>query len=319
MRIVRPLLALIVLLTPLTAFATEMQSIKAVVNGEVITSYDYEQRWATIYKRIKGQYGDQLNHPEMQAQLAQLKEKLFDQMVDELILTQEATRNQIVISDQEIDGVINDIKQKQGQSAEAFQEFLAKNETTEEELRQSIREDMLKRRMVQSNVSSRIVITDKEIMDEYNRRAGASSGASAGDMVRTIHLSVIMASDEASMKKIVEEIDDGMTFAEAANTYSVGPAVGAGGDLGSFSFSDLSIVWREALDGVEKGEMSKPFEADGQYVLLLITDEAEGQAVAAIDEATHEAIYEELRQKKYDKLFEEFIGVMRERAVIEYK
>jgi peptidyl-prolyl cis-trans isomerase SurA len=315
MKNIRPLLALLLLLMPLAAHAAEIQSIKAVVNGEVITSYDYDQRWASIYQRLKSQYGEQLRHPEVQEQVAALKEKLLGQMVDEVIVSQEAQRMGINISDKEVDAFLDNIKRQQNMDAEKFQQFLAKNNMTEDELRKTIKEDLTKRRMVQSNVSNRIVITDKEIMDEFKKR----NGAKAGDTLRQIVLSVIMAPDKESMDKIVDAIHDGMSFAEAADTYSVGPAVGAGGDLGRFSFSDLAEAWRNALDGVEKGEMSEPFQVDGQYVLLKVTDEGEGQAVADMDQATHDAIYEELRKKKFDELFEDFMGLLRERAVIEYK
>ncbi|MGE4292514.1 MAG: SurA N-terminal domain-containing protein [Desulfovibrio sp.] len=310
-----PLLALLLLLMPLTAHASEVQSIKAVVNGEIITSYDFDQRWSTIYKRIKQQYGDKLQHPDMQKQLADLKDKLLGQMVDETIMAQESARKGVVIEDADIDAYIANFKREQHMDEEQFQQSLTRNNLTEEELRKQIKEDMVKRRMVQNNVSSRIVVTDQEIMDAYKKQ----SGAKEGETLRQVDLSVIMAADKGVMDKIVEEIKGGMSFAEAADTYSTGPAVGAGGSLGTFSFSDLAETWRNALEGVEKGEMSEPFEADGQFVLLKVLDEGEGQTVATMDEATHDAIYEELRKKKFDALFEEFMETLRERAVVEYK
>lgn len=314
-KLIRPLLALVLMLIPMTAAASEVQSILAVVNGEIITSYDFNQRWSGIYSRVKRQYGDKVQLPELQTQLLDIKKHLLGEMVDELIVAQEAKRMGIEVPDSEVDAFIENIKKSQQLDAEGFKAFLQRNNLTEAELKKSVKDDLVKRRMVQHNVSSRIVITDQEIADEYQRRNGASSGQN----LREVSLSVIMAPDKEAMDKIVEAIDGGMSFAEAADKFSVGPAVGAGGALGKFSFKDLAATWRDALKDVKKGEMSKPFAADDKMVLLQVTDEGEGAAVAQMDQATHDAIYEDLRKKKYDELFDEFMNVMRERAVIEYK
>lgn len=297
------------------AQATEVHSIMAVVNGEIITSYDFQQRWSTIYTRIKKDYGDRLHTPKMQEQLRQLKTNLLEEMVNELIFAQEANRMGVSVSEDEVTAFIEGMKRDKGLDEERFQRFLEGNGMTEEELRKSVYDDMLKRRIVQNNVSSRIVVTDKEIEDEYAQR----SGTTLGETVRNVTLSVIMAPDKAAMDTILEAMDDGMSFAEAADEYSVGPAVGNGGDLGLFAMGDLAASWREALQGVEKDEVSEPFEADGKWVLLQVTGESEGDAVEAMDDRTRQAIFEELRQKKFETLFEDFMELVRERAVVEFK
>ncbi|MDD4732037.1 MAG: SurA N-terminal domain-containing protein [Desulfovibrio sp.] len=309
------LLCLFSLLPATGGQAADVHTIMAVVNGEIITSYDFQQRWSTIYDRIKADYGDKVYAPNMQEQIKQLKSDLLEQMVNEMIFAQEATRMGIMVSDEEIDDFIRGIKRDKGLDEEAYQRFLQGNGMTEEELRRSIRDDLLKRRMVQSNVASRIVVTDKEIEEEYARRTGLASGGT----VRNVTLSVIMAPDQEAMDVILQALDDGMSFADAANEYSIGPAVGSGGDLGLFAFNDLAEPWRKALQDVEEGEISEPFEADDKVVLLQVTHEADGDIAEAMDERTRSAIFEELRRKKFDTLFEEFMELVRERAVVEFK
>ncbi|MEF2144502.1 MAG: SurA N-terminal domain-containing protein [Desulfovibrionaceae bacterium] len=306
-----PILVLI-LMCWATGATADVHSIMAVVNGEVITNYDFEQRWQLVYGQIKQRYGDQINSPELQAQLKELRGQLLKQIVDETIIKLEAARLNIQITPEQIDGYEQELKRSNNVTDEEYEPFLKKAGFTRESFRAKLREDIVKRRLVQDRVANRIVITDAEIQEEFETRMGKREGSSG-----VVNLSVIMVADQAAMDKVREELDNGRTFAEVADEYSNGPAVGAGGELGNFSFEDLAPEWRSALEGVEQGGVSAPFASEGRLVLLKINQSGMGK----VDEHSgmREKIYEDLRQKKFEALFEEYMEVLREQAMVEYK
>ena len=137
-------------------------------------------------------------------------------------------------------------------------------------------------------------------------------------------LRIPMGASENDIRKTLKEAADiadkikaGMDFPEAARKFSKDRNARIGGDMGLVSLSDLARVFREALEGLEDGQITRPLKL-GQTVQIL-------QLVQRLDKEekifirAQREIQEILEREELKKRFEIRFKDIREKSVIEIK
>ena len=307
-------LFLLVVLWSIPAQAQDVFRILVVVNGQAVTNIDFEQRLKEMLVSINMQMEEQGRPPLTMDQLKSQKEitdRIMEQFIEELLLKQEIKRFGISVPEKELDARIAAIQEREGMTEEDMAEALKKEGRTIGEFREQLRNDLMKHQLIRGAVSKNIVVTENEIMEEYAKRAGALQ---SGQLVR---ISYILLPHDFDVDGLRESIQDGdLTFAEAADQNSIGPGVGEGGDLGFLDVSELAPAWKEILTGMEPGDISEPFDVDGQPALIMLVDKT--KAEVQVDETVKDQIYEELREKKFQSTLDDYMEKLHERALIQY-
>lgn len=103
-----------------------------------------------------------------------------------------------------------------------------------------------------------------------------------GPKARASH---ILVSSEESAQKILDEINEGLDFAEAAQKYSSCPSGQAGGDLGEFGPGQMVPEFDNAVFNMKAGEMSAPIQTQFGYHLIKIASISDGADVKFEDVA----------------------------------
>ncbi len=309
-----PLLVLAVLAVPRPAQSDDSFKILVVVNGKPITNVDFEEKLEialiSINSQLKKQGRDPLTMSDLRKQ-KEITDRILDQYIEEILLQQEIDRYELTVSEEELDARIAAIQQSRGISEEEMREVLAKTDETLEGFREQLRTDLLKHQLIRGKVGKKIVVTETEVMDEYKKRASLESGV-------LVHLALILLPPDQPADKVLEEIKDGdKTFAEAADAYSVGAGVGEGGDLGWLDMGDMAEDWREAVVDLEDGEISEPFDANGQQAMIMLVERKQGEAT--MDETLKDQIFEEIREQKFQETLDEYLDTIRTQALIQYK
>ncbi|XPV74808.1 MAG: peptidylprolyl isomerase [Desulfovibrio sp.] len=307
---------LCMLLLPAQAFAQDVvvDRVIAVVNGTPLTLFDLNK---DLDQFLAKNNLDRFNlSAEAQAQLPSVKKNIVERMIDALLINAEAERRNVIVDDSEIDGVIEDLKQRRGQTDEVFRAQLLKEQgSTFDEFFEKLREDIKKRKLLGGVVSRRAVVTESEVRAEFEKQKGHSI------VGRVLSLRSIMLPEsggEISAKDLYEQIDDDdITFEAAADKYSKGPGVGQGGAMGTLEWGDLAPEWQNAMRNLPEGKVSKPFVLNGMAVLVRI-DKEEVRETDDFKEA-YDDLYNELLEARRDELFAEFMKDLRDNAVIEYK
>lgn len=78
----------------------------------------------------------------------------------------------------------------------------------------------------------------------------------------------ILIENENEAKKVKEEIDGGLDFAQAAKKYSIDPSKSNGGSLGKFPKGVMVKEFQDGLDGLKVGEISKPVKSQFGYHII---------------------------------------------------
>lgn len=302
--------ALLFCTTPAMPASGSMQlnRVIAVVNGELITMYDLQQR---AMQEIMSQ-GFTGNDSYAAEQRERIYNDTMDSMILDILYKQEAERYNVAIEDSEVENELRKIMQSNNLEQQEFERQLKLQGMTVDFLRGRIRDGLMRQRIVGLMVGRKAEVTPADVEKYYNDNQSLFS------MPSNVEFSVIMLGPGSDAAKVYGEINDGeLSFADAAKKYSVSPTAATGGRMGNIAWRDLNPAWREALENLQPGETSQPIEAGGATIFLHVDALHEG-SVQAFEEV-RDKIEEDLRTNRLQERFEEFNGQLRARAVVDIK
>lgn len=128
--------------------------------------------------------------------------------------------------------------------------------------------NLLKQYAVRKILTS-INVTDEEIKDYYeNNKEQFVEPA-------TVQASHILVKEEDEINKVKKEIEEGLSFEEAAKKYSTCPSNARGGDLGQFGKGQMVPEFEDAAFKMNIGEVSEPVKTQFGYHLIKVAGKNE--------------------------------------------
>jgi len=291
---------------PATASATAevVDRIVAVVNEEIILLSELQDRLEPFAQRIRQQGFDPGQERQM---LFKVREEIINRLVDEKLTDQEIKRNDIQVSQSEVDNAIERIKAANHFTDEDLRQFLEQEQMTMQQYRETIKEQILRTRLVNYQVKSKIVITEAEIQAYYDRHPDIYGGKRRYHL-RNILMRVPGFSTDAQRAAVLETMQQlsaraeaGESFADLARTYSQSPAAADGGDIGEFEEETLSPQIRAALEGLEPGGTTAVLDTDQGFQLLFLEAirRTEGKPLDQVREEIHQSLFDEVVEKRF--------------------
>ncbi|HLR70086.1 MAG TPA: peptidylprolyl isomerase [Pseudogracilibacillus sp.] len=212
----------------------------------------------------------------------QLKSRAGADVLRELI-TFKVLEDNYDVSDEEVNEELDNLKEQVG---EEFEEVLAMQGLTEEDLKADVRNQLLQEKMLMDDIE----VTDEEIEQYYER------------MKTEVKASHILVDDEETANEVKEKLDDGEDFADLAEEYSTDEANASdGGDLGFFSVGSMVPEFEDVAFEMEVDEISDPVQSDFGYHIIYVTDKQEVEEdIGSLDE-NKEDIRSRLIESKIDQ------------------
>jgi len=246
------------------AFKTlKPQGAIATINGEIITKQELDQK----YSQLPEQY-----------QLFITKEDFLDQMINVKLLLQEAKKQAIVISEEEIEFELNNLK-KQTSTEEEFNELLKQRNIELEDLRKQINEQLTINKLLNETVFSKIEISDSKIKQYYE--ANPDSFEAKEGEIRIKH---ILVTTEEAAEQLLEDLEEGADFSELAQLQSLDTASAIrGGELGFISRGQMVKEFEDAAFALAVNQVSSITQTQFGYHIIkrepgiISYDEAEDQ------------------------------------------
>ncbi|SHK52262.1 peptidylprolyl isomerase [Paramaledivibacter caminithermalis] len=112
-------------------------------------------------------------------------------------------------------------------------------------------------------------VTEDEVVNYYNNN---KESFKTPESVKASH---ILVKTEEEANKILDEIEKGLDFEEAAKKYSTCPSKERGGDLGFFTKGKMVPEFENAAFSMEKGGISKPVKTQFGYHIVKLVDKKE--------------------------------------------
>lgn len=145
------------------------------------------------------------------------------------------------------------------------------------------------------NLLINITITEEELLDFYNENKHMFPEP------ETIKTSHILVDNEAKADEIVKEINNGLSFEEAARKYSSCPSSSDGGDLGYFAKGKMVPEFEDIAFDMELDEVSAPIKTQFGYHIIKLTGKKE-QSIKAFDEVKDQ-LNQQLLTMKQQKVY----------------
>jgi peptidyl-prolyl cis-trans isomerase SurA len=242
--------------------AQETERVAAVVNDDVITLHDLEQRMRLALASS--------NLPDSMETRSRIGPQVLRGLIDDRLKTQEAKRLKIAIAPAEIASSIANIERQNNMAAGTFEPFLKSRGIELETMRQQIQAELSWVRVVRHELVPDLHIGEAEI-DARLAMMQANLGKPEY-LVAEIFLAVEDIRHEADVRtlaeRLIEQMRQGAPFPALARQFSQTGA--AGGDLGWIGQGSLDDELMAALAKLDKGGVSPPIRTiDGYHILLL--------------------------------------------------
>ncbi|MFP4350456.1 MAG: peptidylprolyl isomerase [Thermodesulfobacteriota bacterium] len=313
-----PLWAFAAMALPRPAPASEtVDRIVAIVNDDIISLFELNKVYRPYEERIKS-----IGYPPQKEEemLYKVREDLIDQLIEQKLTDQQTEQAQITVSEAEIDNAIERIKQANYYSDEQMLEGLKREGFTMSEYRDRLREQILRTKLVNREVKSKIVLTEEDIRDYYQNNPEEFQGEQKYHL-RNILLRVSPYADDEEKAEIQDrleairaQVEAGKSFAEMARQHSEISLAEEGGDLGFFTFESLAPHLKSALEGLAAGDMTPVLDTE-QGMQLFYVEEIQRETGKDLKEAMAE-IEEKLYNEIVDERFKSWLSELRENSHI---
>jgi peptidyl-prolyl cis-trans isomerase SurA len=264
------LAAALFLLLGAPAAAQDVQRIAAIVNDDVISGYDLEQRIDLVVSTTRLQDNAETRR--------RLRREVLRNLIGEKLQIQEAARNNIRVSDDEVQRALATVARQNNVPENRFDEFLRANGVPRASLEQQIKAEIAWGKLVRRRFAGSAVVSGEEI-DEALERIRRTAGV---DEFRVSELFLPVDSPEQEVEtqrtaeRLAQQIRDGAPFPAVARQFSRGSTAAAGGQIGWVRPGQLAPEIEQAVAGLQPGQVSAPVRSAGGFYVLQLHERRKG-------------------------------------------
>ncbi len=294
----------LLLLPTAVGFAEVVDRIVAIVNDEVISLYELNQATQPYIEQVRNsQYPEDVERQLM----FEVRGKILNEMINEKLADQELKRQNISVSEKEVDNAIERIKEKRALTDEELRKALSSQGMTYEEFRQQTKQQILRAKLVNREVRSKIVITDQDIKEYYDQHAEEYAYEKKYHL-RNFYIRLSSFATDADrqealrqMETVRAELKAGKPIDELTKSALQPDALVESDDMGLFKIEDLSPQLRETIRDMKPGDMTPVIEAPFGYQILMLEEvvdtagKTEAEAAAEIEDK----LFNQIVDQKY--------------------
>lgn len=292
-----------------------IDKIVGVVNGEVITQAEVMQGLYPLYDEYKKEYtGDKLEEKMVEAE-----NMVLNQLIEDKLILAEAKKEGIKAEDDEVDARIREIIKNRFGSEDKFREMLAVQNISLSNMKEVLRNDIIKAKIVRQKAGSRIVITPSEVRKYYDEHINEFVEPERAEVLNILVRKKDKNDEKAKdlIKKIKTLLDRNEDFEKVAREYSEGPNAKGGGGLGVIQKGEMIKEIDETIFTLTPGSISDIVETPIGYHIFKVT--AVMPATSKDFDSAKDDITETIYRKKIDKNLAKWIKELKENAYISIK
>lgn len=262
----------------------QMDKVAAVVNNGVVLESDVNNMLNTVKLNARNA-GQQI--PDE----ASLHHQILERLIMDNILLQMANQMQINIPEEAVNATIKDIAQQNGITVDQMQKRLVADGIDMAQYRAEIRKEMLIAEVRNNEVRRRITVLPQEV-DSLAQQISTQTDNEAD--VNLSHILIPLPENptqaqleqaEATVKKILTQLQKGGDFGKLAITYSADPQALKGGNMGWSRLQELPVVFAEQIKHSKKGDIIGPIRSGVGYHILRLNDMRGGNNTISVTEA----------------------------------
>jgi peptidyl-prolyl cis-trans isomerase SurA len=285
------------------------------VNDRIATLLDYERRRADLVSQLST-----MDLPEEQRAeaLANLGNRLFRDMLEELLVLSRADQLRIQPTEEEVDRAVGRVRQEFGIATDdEFAAALAREGMSLAEFREQVRGQLRMRQVMAQEVTAEIQLGEDDLRRAYR---AAEDSFRLPERFRVYELIVLEAEQpdldalRAIAADIQAEIEGGRAFEELAAVYAERGLTSGLIDLGWVVGGELDPDLELVIASLSPGEVSEPVPGRGGLHILKLVEHEESR-VRSFSEVAGEVEAQE-RQRLYVEKVQEYMRELEEVAYV---
>ena len=296
-----------------------LNRVAGLVNGDVITLHELEERSAPELRRL----ANQPEGPARERARARVLRQAFEALVAERLFAGQVAALGVEISDAEVDTVIEDVKKRNTLDDARLDEALASQGMDRPTYRKAVKRDLESMRILQLKIRSKVKVSDEDVKN-YWQTHPQEFRADEEVRVRHIFLALTPEAGPAEVARVKERADRivarirrGEEFGLVARQASEGPSASDGGELGWLRRGTVQPDVEKVAFGLQPGQLSEPIHTRAGFQILQLEDRRGGGAKPL--EEVKEEIRDRLMNEQGDTYRTQFITELKKDAVIDVK
>ncbi|HKM60996.1 MAG TPA: peptidylprolyl isomerase [Acidisphaera sp.] len=261
-RILTAAAATVALMAAVPAAHAQSSTIVAVVNGDVISQGDVDNR--TRLFALSSGIGAS---PDTQSRL---KAQVLQQLIDERLRLQESQRRHVVISDKQIADAIHGVEQRNGMPTDALRTKLQSDGVSFRTLIDQVRVQLAWLQVIRQQLGESATITSKEV-EEQQQLLTQEIGKpeyNVGEIFVPIDNPSHAADAERFAETIIAQLRSGANFAVTAAQFSQSQTALQGGALGWVQPDQLDPGVATLVAEMPVGAISDPVRVPGGISII---------------------------------------------------
>lgn len=264
------------------AKAELVNSIVVVVNDEVITRQELNERLRSVERRLAAQGTALPNRLDLQKQL-------LERMIIDRAQLQLAKENGIRVDDVMLDRSMLRLAEQNKMSLQEFRNQVEREGTPFARFREEIRDDILMQRIREREVDSKIQVSEMEV---DNFIAAEEKSANGQQELNLAHILVRIpenaSADQIAQRRaraegVLAKLKAGEDFAKLSATYSDAPEALKGGDVGWREQDRLPQLFLDAINKTQVGGVSEIVRSPNGFHIVKLLGKRAATANAAVD------------------------------------
>lgn len=263
-------------LAALSARAELVNRIVAAVNDDVVTQVELDDQIKAVSRQI-----EKRGIPLPPAKV--LRKQVLEQMIMDKIQLQFAAEVGLKVDDEQLGKALARIASDNNLSPEEFKQAVEKDGVDFDSFKEQIRTEIIKSRLRQREVDSKIVVTDNEVGNylKNQERQGRSEEYNLSHIF--IRLPEQANADQIKTQlvraeKAISELKGGADFGQVAASFSDADDALQGGSIGWKPAGQLPTSFTDMLEKMHPGEVSGIIRSPNGFHIIKLVDKREASS-----------------------------------------
>lgn len=251
-------------LSSIAAYAQRSDAIAAIVNDDIITYGDVDDRIEVIIKSSK--------LPQTPEFKRRIVGQVLNALIQEQIQFQEAEKQEIEVTEEQIKNGFTQVAAQNKLPVDDFMKHLRKQNMPIRSMRRQIEAQMLWGEVIQSTIRPQVKVSDQDIeaaIDRMRKTAGKTEYN-----LSEIFIPVRTPAEERKMRTLIErlhaQLKKGASFPSVARQFSGAAGASQGGLVGWVTEDVLLPSLARAVRDLEPNKLSSIIKSrDGFHILLM--------------------------------------------------
>ena len=292
-----------------------LDRIVAVVNKEVITQFELNERIARVQKELQRRGTASVDPSEIEHQV-------LERLIVEKVQLQYARETGMRVDDLELDRTVNRVAENNRLSLTEFRQKLESDSIPFDKFREELRNEILLTRLRDREVTSKLTVSEGEIDNlilEQSEKKGIGTEYNVAHVLVRVPEQATPAQVQARRaraEEVLRRLREGADFAQVAATYSDAPDALQGGVIGWRNQQRLPELFVEALSGLTPGGVSGVFRSPAGFHVIKLIDMRGAGAPVLVEQAhvrhilvrTNELVSEDEAKRKLLALRERIVN-----------